>query len=211
MNSLEVYCELRSTRVNVGRLARTKNGYDFTYSISWLEFAGSFEIGPDLPLSRATLNFKKIPQSFASRIPPRTSSNYVRYCEERGISPNENNDFVLLTTIGHKGPSSFVFEEDFASTDREITRIRLSSLRENFSVRAIATLFNISKGSLQKILDDQISGPSFQLIEICLIERPSFQHKLRRAHGLSDETRSNMKKWGETYIHPTESGKYSNF
>lgn len=67
-------------------------------------------------------------------------------------------------------------------------------------MRTIATLFNISIGSLQKILAEKMGGPSFQLIELCLIEKSTYYFKLDRAHELSDETRLELKDWAENII-----------
>jgi HipA-like protein len=200
MKAIDVYCELRTRRMKVGQLIRDDEGYSYQYSENWLNFEGSFDLGPDLPLSNKVFRSKKLPESFASRIPSRDSANYARYCEERGISVEERDEMVLLKTIGHKGPSSFVFEENFEIEDMKIVTNRLDSMKENFSLRTLKILFNISMGSLQKILAKEYGGPSFQLIEVCLIEKSAFDFKLSRAHELGDETRLQLRQWAEQNI-----------
>lgn len=202
MKVIDVYCELRTRKVRVGRLIQDDQGYEFQYADSWLDFDGAFDIGPDIPLSRKKYRSTSLPDSFLSRIPPRNSANYARYCEDRGISANERSEMVLLSTIGHKGPSSFVFEKSFELQDRIVTRERLQSMRGKFSLRTIAIFFNISMGSLQKILAGKIAGPSFQIIEICLLEIGAFNFRLKRAHELSDETRLELKKWAKEHVGP---------
>lgn len=197
MEAIEIYCEIRKRRIKVGRLTKDVDSYLFEYADKWLKFESAFDIGPDLPMSRKKYKFNSLPESFASRIPPRSSANYARYCAERGISTDERNEMVLLATIAHKGPSSFVFEKSFELQDSDLTRDRLTLLKNQFPIRTIATLFNISTGSLQKILAGEMRGPSFQLIELCLIEKSAFYFKLDRAYELSDEIRLELKIWAK--------------
>ncbi|MCB1107049.1 MAG: hypothetical protein KDK76_03020, partial [Chlamydiia bacterium] len=47
---------------------------------------------------------------FLERIPSKNNPSYPEYCQSVGISVDEENVFVLLSTIGRRGPSSFIFE-----------------------------------------------------------------------------------------------------
>ena len=53
---------------------------------------------------------KKLFASLLDRIPSRANPAFEEYCRSVGISPTERNPIILLTTIGRKGPSTFVFE-----------------------------------------------------------------------------------------------------
>jgi len=197
MNIIRVFSETKRKRRFVGELLRTKQGFEFVYSDEWLNYDKAFDLGPDIPLSGKTYRFSNLPDSFKTRIPPKSSENYKRYCEERGISSQETDVMILLGTIAHKGPSSFVFELSDELEKNQIVKDRIHSLLKVVSLRDLATLFQIPVSSMSRFIHNDISKASslYKLIEICLLSPEAFLIKISQAQALVDPVRSELKKW----------------
>ena len=91
---------------------------------------------------------------------------YNTYCEWRGISPDEKDPIVLLPTIAHKGPSSFIFAP---VTQPPFTKDDLFNFRKELklSIREFADLFDFSPATIQKIEKGKMSGKdSLKRIEL---------------------------------------------
>ena len=199
-NIIEVYSESGKRRAFVGRFARVKSGYIFQYSTEWLNNDKAFQLGDDIPLGSETLKFKKFPKSLLERIPPKTSTNYKRYCKERGISTSENDQMILLGTIGHKGASSFVFElsDEFDRKNKVLEK--LNSLMQTFTLRDLAYLYGVSHGSIQRVLKGDTSGAIYSLLEITLLNRQAFFFRVDIARSLTDKMRNDFFHWGMEFI-----------
>ncbi len=147
---LNVYLERRSSRVFVGRLYKKDTSFIFEYDKNYAYSDSSIPIGPDLPITKRTHKSDKLFSSFADRIPSKKNPAYIEYCQKFGISTNEKDEIILLSTIGKKGPSSFVFEieknQEYSSLDYVKFRDELS-----LTLRDFALVFSISLSTLQKL------------------------------------------------------------
>ncbi|MGK5085184.1 helix-turn-helix transcriptional regulator [Bdellovibrionota bacterium FG-1] len=113
-NRLEVFTENRTRRIYVGVLSYEPDRelYKFEYDQKYALSKNAIPVGPDLDLFKKVhwSKGKKLFASLSDRIPSRANPAFEEYCRSVGISLNEKNPIVLLTTIGRKGPSTFVFE-----------------------------------------------------------------------------------------------------
>lgn len=197
---IDVYSESGKRRIYVGRLFRVKSGFEFQYSPEWLENEKTFQLGEDMPLGSEILKFTRFPKSLSDRIPPRSSTNYNRYCEESGISTSENDEMILLGTIGHKGPSSFVFELSDELDRNKVVLEKLQSFRPQFALRDLASLFGVSHASIQRVLRGDTSGAVYSLIEITLLHKQAFLFAVNNAKALTDEMRNDLLIWSTNYL-----------
>ena len=147
---LEVYLEKRASRVKVGSLRKEANSFVFEYDKKYIYLSNAIPIGPDIPLTKRIHKTKKLFPSFVDRIPSQQNPAYVEYCKKFNISENEKNEIILLATIGHKGPSSFVFE---LLNEREYSNFDYMNFRKELqlSLRDFSALFQISLSTLQKL------------------------------------------------------------
>lgn len=158
--AVDVFMESKKTRTHVGQLKyadEKRKKFIFTYNEAYLYDDRSITIGPEFPLTERSFTSEKIFPSFLDRIPSRQNSAYKDYCAQMGISIDEDDIFVLLTTIGRKGPSAFIFEpvyeDDFDYTN-------LIELRGDLklSIREFGVVFDFSPYSIQKIESGKYSG-----------------------------------------------------
>ena len=158
---IKVYLEHRRTRSAAAELTeQQENGrtvFQLVYDTHYLVDEKAIPLGPELPLTQQIYRSATLFAFFQDRIPERKNPAYIDYCEATGIFIDEQNPFVLLATIGKRGPSSFVFEpifkEGFAATHVKTYRKTLG-----LSIREFAALFNISVSHLQKIESQKFSG-----------------------------------------------------
>ncbi len=159
--AVQVFLEKRRTRVFVGKLTRKKKdgkiNYHFEYDPSYLTNKAAIPVGPELSLIKEFYDSSVLFPSFQDRIPSKENPAYVDYCITMGISVEEKDPIVLLCTIGHRGPSSFIFEplfkENFTTEDLKNYRKELG-----LTIREFAGLFNISPGHLQRVEAKMFSG-----------------------------------------------------
>ena len=153
-NKLEVYSETRRKRVLVGTLIRVResNQFKFTYDRKYLDSSGAIPLGPELGFSRQVHASRKgaLFPSFIERIPSQSNPAYEEYCRSQGIAPDEKNPIVLLTTIGRRGPSTFVFEPVPAvvSSSQDIAKFRKDL---DIPLRDFSLAFDINLPTLQKL------------------------------------------------------------
>lgn len=161
IRSVVVYLERRKSKELVGFLQqRTHEGkqqYEFIYDDHYLQRKNAIPLGPEFPLTKKNFSSKKLFPTFEDRIPSKENPAYPEYCRAAGISPAEGNPFILLTTIGRKGPSSFVFEPSFP---KEENALEISRFRQNLglTIREFATAFDISPATVQKLEREKNSG-----------------------------------------------------
>jgi HipA-like protein len=154
---VSVFAELRKSRIFVGVLTKEEAQYKFEYDTVYLHEKNAISIGPELPLTRKTFFSEKLFNSFGDRIPSKHNPAYNEYCAHVGIDTEESNKLILLSTIGHKGASSFIFEPLFKnSLEKEV----LINFRKNMNltVRDFAILFDFSTSSISKIEKGHSSG-----------------------------------------------------
>lgn len=156
--SVLVYLERRKSRMFVGKLtynAKEKN-YIFQYDKKYLS-SKLIPLGPELPLSHKKYASKILFESFLDRLPSRENPAYSDYCAAQGIDVDETDPFILLTTIGKRGPSSFIFEglqkRTFNAEDVKAFRDELQLTTKEFALG-----FAIAEKTLISIEGGQRSG-----------------------------------------------------
>ena len=118
MKSVKVFNDNRKTNVQepVGTLSLvdTENGpeWEFKYDESWLKTKHRIPVGMDLPLRAESYISKKLFVTFEERLPSKENGAYRDYCESWRIGVEESDVLTLLSTLGHRGPSTFVFNPD---------------------------------------------------------------------------------------------------
>ncbi len=156
-DKLLIYLEKKKAKVLVGTLERKNSRYLFTYDDKYFYSNDPMELGPELPLKKKQYTSKKLFNFFLDRLPKRKNAAYADYCEQVEIDVNEKDEMVLLSTLGTKGPSSFVIE---SVQENIITSKHLKDFRHrlNLSMRDFANLFDISLSTIQRIENDKTSG-----------------------------------------------------
>ena len=155
--AVDVYLEKYTSREYVGRLTHQNNQFIFCYDDTYLYSEKAIALGPDIPCTQKKHQSKKLFISFEDRIPSRQNPAYKEYCEMTGISPKETDLLVLLSTIGQKGPSSFVFVPVY---DDNFTKEDLKTFRKslNLSIRDFAKLFDFAPATIHRIEQGRSSG-----------------------------------------------------
>lgn len=157
IESLDVFLERRKTRVHVGRLTSAGGQLIFTYDEEYLRMKNAFPLGPEFPLTKRQFKADTLFPSLEDRIPSQKNPAYPEYCYAMGIDPGERNPIVLLSTIGSKGPSSFVFvpvyRRSFSVEDVIAFRRSLG-----LTTREFAQIFEISQPALNALERKRSSG-----------------------------------------------------
>jgi HipA-like protein len=145
-----VFLENRKRQTFVGRLSKSDHKFVFTYEDSYLNAKHSIPLGPEFPLTQKQFFSDKLFPSLEDRIPSTQNPAYPEYCLAMGIDPKERNPFILLSTVGSKGPSSFIFHPIFK---REITPKEIVEFRHmlGFTTREFAAVFEFSQNSLNAL------------------------------------------------------------
>ena len=115
ITAIDIYAEFGKSRIYVGRLDKTGGKFQFSYDRKYLKSKKKLSLGPEFPLTKRQFFSDSLFNSFKDRIPSKENQAYTEYCDKFGISSDENNELILLATIGSRGPSSFVFEPVFFS------------------------------------------------------------------------------------------------
>lgn len=171
-NKLEVYSETRKRKTLVGTLFHgpTNEKWVFEYDKAYLRSKTAIPIGPELSLRQGKhVSHHGLFPSFADRIPSRENPAYKDYCASQGISVDEKNPIVLLTTIGKRGPSTFVFEPIEGSASKEDVVYQLRKMMEKLGLSSwdIATAFDLSQLTVQRILNGKSTDKNIlRLIQI---------------------------------------------
>lgn len=150
IESVLVLLEGRSSNQPVGSLTADERGYHFTYDETYLCSPKAISLGPEMPLTRRFYQSEQLFRPFQERIPSRENPAYSEYCKSAGISEDENDPLVLLSTIASRGPSSFLFKpvyrEDFTGADLKRFRTFLK-----LSIREFALCFDFSHPSITRV------------------------------------------------------------
>ena len=107
--AMDVHLERRKALFLVGRLKKEDEQFIFTYTDKFLREPNVIPLGPEFPLTQKEFRSDKLFPTMDDRIPLRKNSAYPDYCRQMGIDVDEQDPIVLLSTIGSRGPSSFVF------------------------------------------------------------------------------------------------------
>lgn len=194
-DKINVYSQTQTKRIFVGRLSREGKKYFFEYDNNYRKLKNALPLGPELPLWKEKISSNTLFESFLDRIPSQNNPAYKDYCREWGISENENDVFVLLTTIGRRGPSTFIFESAFAceftASDLKNFRTRLELTQSEFEI-----FFDISHMTLVRLENGKIQNDFYMNYFNLFAEVPEALAWLLKKRGqlLHDEKRTRLLK-----------------
>lgn len=176
-----VFEELRKTKIKVGILYREKGSYCFNYEPDYLNKPLATSLGPDLPLGLVTIKSKVFFKTLEDFIPDKRNPAYVDYCHVAGISPDEKNKFKLLTSVGKRGASKFVFEELQEEQLLSAKKIREFRKKLHLSQRDFALFFDIPLISLQQ-LEKNVPGQKItkRLIGILMEHKELMRNQVKK-------------------------------
>ena len=163
-----VFSQTQNQKVLVGKLSRKNQKYYFEYDPAYQRKKNSLPLGPEFDLWKSKFVSPKLFPSIADRIPSRQNPAYADYCREWNVDVNENDVFVLLTTIGRRGPSTFVFEPAHQNVYNG-ENVRSFRKRLGLNHAEFENLIGISHATLVK-LETSRSKNVFYLSQIRLID-----------------------------------------
>lgn len=154
---VQVVLETAARSHPVGALTSNEKGFYFEYDDDYLHFSKAIPLGPEMPLTRRTYQSKQLFRPFSDRIPSKENPAYPEYCKSAGISINENDPLILLTTIASRGPSSFLFKPLY---DERFTEADLKEFRTNLglSAREFAACFDFSQPGITRVETGKTGG-----------------------------------------------------
>ena len=155
---INVYSESQKIRTFVGKLTKEKITFVFKYSRKYLEDETAISMGPEFPLTKIEFQSKKMFPSFLDRIPSKENQAYKDYCSLFSINTDEKDLFVLLSTIGRKGASPFIFEPIIKKIKFTNESLKIFRQQLELSTRNFALLFSTSPAVLNKIEKGRNSG-----------------------------------------------------
>ena len=152
-NKLNVFSESRKRRIFVGLLSwdQSKNSFEFKYDSKYARSKKAIPLGKELDLFKKVHTLKgKLFPSFADRIPSKDNPAYEDYCRSQGISTDEANPIILLTAIGRKGPSTFIFEP-IVKDEFDVNQIKKFRETLGLSINDMALAFDLNQPTLQRL------------------------------------------------------------
>lgn len=154
---VNVFLEKRKTRLHVGVLNRIEKKLVFTYDENYFKAKNIIPLGPEFPLTKKQFVSEKLFSSLEDRIPSLKNPAYPEYCLIMGVDPKERDPIILLSTIGRKGPSSFMFYPIF---ERTLTAKDVITFRESLGLttREFAIVFEFSQSSINALERKRILG-----------------------------------------------------
>lgn len=157
IKAVDIFLERRKTRMLVGHLTKEHKQFVFTYDEHYLRARNILPLGPEFPLTKRQFKAETLFPSLQDRIPSKQNPAYPEYCYAMGIDPEEQDRLILLSTIGNKGPSSFVFVPVF---ERVFTVDDVIEFRKSLGMttREFAQVFEISQASLNALERKRSSG-----------------------------------------------------
>jgi len=190
VNKIHIFSQTKSDRTPIGILSRQGGKYHFEYDKSYKNSKKAVALGPEFDLWKDSFSSSKLFPSLADRIPSKNNPAYVDYCKQWGIDENEDDPFVLLTTIGRRGPSTFVFEAKPENFDAK----NIKAFREKIDLnqREFARLFHITQTTLSSLESSKTYNSTMALfLKLCsavpealnwlLQERGRYVHDTKRA------------------------------
>lgn len=157
IKGVDVFLEKRKTRMHVGILTITNDRFKFCYDDVYFYADHVIPLGPEFPLTQKEFISEELFPSFVDRIPSKQNPAYPDYCRQMGIDPLERNPLVLLSTIGRKGPSSFIFSP---WVERHIYPEELVAFRKSLGLttRDFAKVFEFSQTAITAFEGGKIAG-----------------------------------------------------
>lgn len=154
---LDVFLEKRVSRMHVGVLFKRKGKLIFKYNDVYFKARNVIPLGPEFPLTQREFVSTKLFPSFEDRLPSKQNPAYIEYCNAVGIDPKESDPIILLSTIGRRGPSSFVF---YPKYERDLSAKKILTFREmlNLTTREFGAIFEFSQNSVNALEKNRNSG-----------------------------------------------------
>ncbi|MBA3604070.1 MAG: HipA N-terminal domain-containing protein [Parachlamydiaceae bacterium] len=154
---VDIFLEKRKTRLYVGTLIRTHGKLVFTYDEHYFKAQNVIPLGPEFPLTQKEFISESLFPSLIDRIPSVQNPAYPEYCLAMGVDPKEQDPIILLSTIGRKGPSSFIFYPIF---ERKLIAEDVIKFRESLGLttREFSSVFEFSQSSLNALERNRILG-----------------------------------------------------
>lgn len=180
IEGVQVMLEQRHSNQLVGILTANKLSFHFEYDIDYLHSPRAISLGPEMPLTRRSFDSESLFRPFADRIPSRENPAFPEYCRSMGISTEEDNPLILLSTIASRGPSSFLFKPIYREN---FTRSDLKYFRNNLglSVREFAVCFDFSPPGITRVETGKTDGREIlKRVEIYVLYPDVALDQLRR-------------------------------
>jgi HipA-like protein len=183
IEGVQVVLEKNASNQLVGMLTASEHGFHFEYDKDYLNSPKAIPLGPEMPLTRRIYQSKQLFRPFAERIPSRENPAFPEYCKSAGISMNEDNPLILLSTIASRGPSSFlfkpIFHESFTGSDLKRFRNNLG-----LSARDFAVCFDFSQPGITRVETGKTDGRDIlKRVEIYALYPDVALDQLRRRAG----------------------------
>lgn len=157
IEGVQVILERDFSNILVGILTMLDGSFHFEYTDDYFRYAKAIPLGPEMPLTRKAYHSDQLFRPFEERIPSKENPAYSEYCKSVGISPDERDPLVLLSTIASRGPSSFlfkpIFRETFSGSDLKRFRHELK-----LSVREFAACFDFSQPGITRVETGKTDG-----------------------------------------------------
>lgn len=179
---VSIFLEKRKTRLLVGELRKVNNMFIFTYDSYYFKAKHVIPLGPEFPLTERSFTSSSLFPSFEDRLPSTLNPAYPEYCLAMGIDPQEKDPFVLLSTIGQKGPSSFIFYPLFEQTLHAEAVIKYRHAL-GLTTREFASVFELSQASLNALERKRIVGSEITKRLLILISFPKVAQYLLKVNG----------------------------
>lgn len=199
---VQVMLEREASVQLVGNLSIKEDGeFYFEYDMGYLRSPNVISLGPEMPLTRRIYRSNQLFRPFSERIPSRENPAFPEYCQSVGISIDESDPLILLSTIASRGPSSFLFKpiyyESFTGSDLKNYRNSLG-----LSVREFALCFDFSPPGITRVETGKTDGREIlKRTEIYfLYPEVALDQLRRRAAYLHHKKLERAKKWLDEHI-----------
>jgi HipA-like protein len=196
VNKINIFSQTKSKRSFVGTLWKDKKGYHFQYSFDYTRQKTAIPLGPEFDLWKEKFTSKKMFASLLDRIPSNRNPAYIDYCQQWGIDPNEKDPLVLLSSIGRRGPSTFIFEKaieiNYLPQLVKEFRIKLGLTQSEFEL-----LFRLSHATLIRLEQGKSTNETILTYIQMVEETPSALLWLLKTRGqyLHDNTVAKIRKF----------------
>ena len=176
---VNIFLEYQKTRKFVGTLSQENGKYIFRYDETYRLEDNCMPFGPHFPVSEREHVSKEMFSEFQDRIPSRRNPAFVEYCEIVGISSTETDYFILLPTLGKRGPSSFIIERAYLEEASDtIEKIKLFLKNTQLSHTDFSHLLDIPRTSLMRLLNGKSTDKTLLRLTELYLTKPELLREL---------------------------------
>lgn len=152
-NTLDFYLEIEHSREFVGQLKRSPEGhFEFIYDEGYLRGKHALSLGPHMAANRKRYRSYTLFPELRDRIPSRENKAYPEYCQQMGIAPDEQDEMILLRTLGKRGASRIVIEPHYVNHHDTAGLLRELMKETELSQHDLSLVLDIPKFSLSRIV-----------------------------------------------------------